>query len=268
MKNIIDMWTDEKRLEEIKSYLKSKAPGLTNGEFLSIKELCLATGLNPYLKEVWVIKRGNDNQIMIGRDGYRKGAQRQPEYDYHYVEAIYSNDIFEVVNGEVQHRHAFLKRGELVGAYCVAKRKSSSRAIHATASITEYDKKQSLWNTMKETMIKKVAEANALRLVFQEVFSGTYSDAELYEEEAPKVTQTDILKDKITENKNVENKNIIFPPCTEEQKQIIEILLEETQFSDENITKVCDYFKVQEWTQLNTDCANKFIARLKKEGGK
>ena len=43
----------------------------------------------------------------------------------------------------------------------------------------EYSLPQSLWKSKPETMIKKVAEAQALRQSFQEVFAGTYSYAEI-----------------------------------------------------------------------------------------
>jgi hypothetical protein len=42
----------------------------------------------------------------------------------------------------------------------------------------EYDTKQSVWNTKKATMSKKVAEAQGLRSNFQELFAGTLEESE------------------------------------------------------------------------------------------
>lgn len=171
------IWTDDIRLQEIR---KTYAPNLTELEFSAFIQLGKATGLNPFLKELWAVKydKSRPSQIFIGRDGYRKAAQRQPDYDYHLVDAVYSNDKFTVYNGEVNHQRGFGNRGALLGAYAVGRRKNSSVPVYVTVELREYDKNVSLWKTMKETMIKKTAEAQLLRQLFQEVFIGTFSEAE------------------------------------------------------------------------------------------
>lgn len=152
---------------------------LSDLEFKTLVGIGHATGLNPFLREIWAVKYpGKPAQIFVGRDGYRKTAQKHHDYDYHHVAAIYSEDFFEVHNNTIDHKYSFAKRGILLGAYCIAKRKSSPVEMFVTVKLSEYDKDQSTWKTMKETMIKKVAEAQALRGSFQEIFGGTLMEEE------------------------------------------------------------------------------------------
>lgn len=195
-KNDLSFWTDKTQLAEVKQLF---APNLSDLEFAGFVGMGKALALNPFLREVWAVKydKSKPAQIFIGRDGYRKVAQRQKDYDYHYADAIYSKDKFRVKNGDIDHEYSFLDRGVLMGAYCVVKRKTSSRPIFCMVKLEDYDKKHSNWSTMKETMIKKVAESQALRAAFQDTFAGTYSEDEIPEISQPKITRTQQLKEKL-----------------------------------------------------------------------
>lgn len=121
------LWDSSQELTQIKEIY---GKNLSGGEFSTLVQMGKATGLNPFLKEIWAVKYGdNPAQIFIGRDGYRKMGQRHPLYDYHLVDAVYSNDDFEVNNGEVSHKYNFQNRGILIGAYCIVQRKNASRPI-------------------------------------------------------------------------------------------------------------------------------------------
>ena len=101
---IMILWSDAKRLGEIKSLY---APKATDLEFRAFVEMGKATGLNPFLREIWLVKydQSNPAQIFIGRDGYRKLLSRSNGYEGHIVDAVYSNDEFHVdlINGVVKH---------------------------------------------------------------------------------------------------------------------------------------------------------------------
>ena len=169
-------WDCPNQLKSIKDIYAKKA---TNEEFAIFVNLGKATGLSPFLREIWLVKYGDSPaSIFIGRDGYRKSAQANPNYDFHHSDAVYSNDNFKVVNGEFHHEYCLKDRGVLIGAYSITKRKSSSRPHHVFVELKEYDKQQSNWKTMKATMIKKVAEAQCLRMAFQELFANTYCPEE------------------------------------------------------------------------------------------
>ena len=193
------MWGNEEQLKEIRTLF---APNLTGSEFQYFVGLGKATGLNPFLREIWCVKYDDNNksgkpkpaQVFIGRDGYRKAAQAHADYDYHQADAVYENDKFEVINGEVRHSYTLSKRGKLIGAYCIAKRHKSSRPQYVFAELEEYTTGQSLWAEAKwnenkyggkyksggkpATMIKKVAESQCLRAAFQDLLGGTYGEEE------------------------------------------------------------------------------------------
>ena len=195
------MWTDATALEQIR---KSFAHNLTTNEFAMLVEMGKATGLNPYLREIWAMKYGNNPaQIFIGRDGYRKSAQSNPMYDYHVADAVHVNDEFQVSDGEIKHKYSLADRGALVGAYCIVKRKDASRPMFVYVDIAEYSTNQSpleeklLKRGKPATMIKKVAEAQALRMAFQALFAGTYHEYEQFADRSVPSDRVNILNEKL-----------------------------------------------------------------------
>lgn len=276
----LNMWENDKTLQEIRRIVCSTP--LSDIEFSSLVGIGKATGLSPYLREIWALKykkRNKDTgvmeeqpaQIFIGRDGYRKGAQRHPDYEYHQVNAVYSKDEYRVINDEVQHNFGFSNRGELLGAYCIVKRKSSSRPCYVMVTMSEYYQKQSLWLTKPETMIKKVAEAQALRQAFQETFAGTYSDAELPQEpsnnnvrqlaSSPGSTQTERLKHLLRNDSHSEMDDTFHENI---QMRLLSSLIDETQLSDERLDGALEHYSVQALEDLTSDQRQDFIRNLKK----
>jgi phage recombination protein Bet len=145
--------------------------------------LCVSLQANPFKREIWSIKSGNNVNYIVGRDLYRRIAQEQPNYDGHIVNAIYSKDVFRVVNGQVHHESAdFNNRGQLVGAYCIVRAKNRSLDYLTICNLSEYKGNTPIWNSKTETMIKKVAEAQALRGAFQGLFAGTYEESEAWQD--------------------------------------------------------------------------------------
>ena len=284
----IDMWHDESKLQEIRKMVSPSTP-LSDMEFSFLVELGRATQLNPFMKEIWAVKYRRKNrdtgkyeelpaQIFIGRDGYRKTAQRQPDYEYHQVNAVYSKDEFKICGDEIQHAYGFANRGELLGAYCIVKRKRSSKYTYVMVTVGEYNLNQGLWKDKPETMIKKVAEAQALRQAFQEVLAGTYSDAELPQDEKTPLrivsgnTQTDKLNSLLnvdTQTGEIIEKPVFVPgddeiSASEEQIDTITDLFNKKQLNQERINKAFDLYKIEKLEQLTDAEARKFIFQLEK----
>lgn len=94
---------------------------------------------------------------------------------------MYSKDEFKISQGDIVHNYSLNDRGALVGAYCSVKRKSAAKPVFVYVELSEYNTGKSLWLTKKATMIKKVAEAQGLRMAFQELFAGTYDEDEVRE---------------------------------------------------------------------------------------
>ena len=219
--NIMKLWGDEKKLHEIKSLY---APKATDLEFRAFVEMGKATGLNPFLREIWLVKydQSNPAQIFIGRDGYRKLLSRSAGYEGHIVDAVYSNDEFHVdlLNAHVKHIPNLKDRGKLLGAYCIAYMKGLRIPAYTFVDVSEYDLKRSLWNTHKATMIKKVAEAQTTRMAVQ-LCSGTYSPDEMPE---------DLLKDSDSKSNELNKKYKLYEgeKINKETGEILEPQQEET----------------------------------------
>lgn len=271
------LWDDSERINEVR---KLFAPKLSDNEFKFFIGLGKATGLNPFLREIWAVKY-QDNvpaQVFIGRDGYRKAAQSHDDYEWHEPDSIYENDVFEKVNGEIRHKYNLKDRGQLIGAYCLVKRKSSQRPVCIRVLLEEYSTGKSLWNSKPETMIKKVAEAQALRLCFQDLLGGTYSDAEYHKVEAPPLqvvggnTQTAKLNNLlgipvdvttgeiINDSDTLDNRN----RATAEQLERIDQLIDEKKLSEERLQKAFKLYEITELEQLTAVNARKFIFNLEK----
>jgi len=296
--NELLMWDDEKKLGEIR---KLFAPKLSDMEFKFFVGLGKASRLNPFTREIWAVKYQDSApaQVFIGRDGYRKAAQAHSDYDFHQCDAVYENDEFEVVNGEVNHKYKLVNRGALVGAYCIAKRHKSSRPMYVFADIKEYSTGKSLWNSQTgkpATMIKKVAESQCLRACFQDLLGGTYGEEEFNNQEEQRTmrlvgnTNTQKLKNVlgIGEPHEAENHNHVVAddyieyvdyepvdvPASQDDgtvshlspKQISSIaeLFNRKNFSQERIKKALAYYGVSAVEELDNNKAEQLISQLER----
>lgn len=175
--DVMQVWS---RTDEIR---KLFCHNLTEIEFKFFCGMGIALGANPFKREIWNVKydKTKPAAIFTGRDFARKKAQEQPDYDGHIADAVYSNDDFTVETGIPNHKYKLKDRGELLGAYFLGHRKSISKPFYLYVNFSEYDKQQSLWKTIPVTMIKKVAEAQGCRMMFQGVFAGTYDESEAFD---------------------------------------------------------------------------------------
>ncbi|WP_438967032.1 phage recombination protein Bet [Flavobacterium sp.] len=240
-----NLWNKEDIIYKLKDMY---ANTLSDLEFTTFIEIGKATGLNPFLREIWAVKYGNQSaNIFIGRDGYRKAAQENPDYDYHHVDAVYSNDNFSIKNGEVHHQYSVSDRGNLIGGYCIVKRKSSSKPQFNYVELQEYSSNKSLWVTKPATMIKKVAEAQCLRMTFQSIFSGTYDESENW-------------KTSSNETVNI-HANEVINPSRYEMISELKTLIKEKGISDEVIQKGLEKENVKYISDLCMDSLNNWIER-------
>jgi phage recombination protein Bet len=173
-------WTSNTTVSDLKQQFGS---GLTDSEFSMFMMLSKNTGLNPFLKEVWAVKYDKNvpAQIFISRDGYRRVIGQNPSYRGHCSDAVYSNDEFhcDIQTGAIHHKMNFKDRGRLIGAYSKVLMENADIPYYVFVNIEEYDKNNSIWKEKKATMIKKVAECQAIRMAAYNQLAGTYSPDEV-----------------------------------------------------------------------------------------
>ena len=277
--DVLVMWNDKTQLEEIRLVF---AQNLNKSEFQMLIGIGKAARLNPFLREIWAIKYGDSAaQIFIGRDGYRKMALSNPEYDYHQADAIYENDEFVIVDGIPNHKYSLNNRGKLIGAYCIVKRHNSSRPTYVFCEFKEYSTNQSLWKDPSQkgkpaTMIKKVAEAQALRATFPNIFNGTYAEEEKWyfekeeknekalkgEKKAESFEHNEQLKDLFTPT--IQDEPFEHPKVSDEQIKEIEGLFTELALTDNRITKALVSHEVSCLEELTETKAKILINQLNK----
>jgi len=255
--SLMVLWDEPSSLKEIREIF---APTLTETEFKSFIGLGKGTGLNPFLKEIYAVKydKTKPATFIIARDGYRKSAQSHPDYDYHRTSAVYSNDEFQNDNGKIDHKYGFGDRGQLLGAYCMVKRKSSSEPIYVDVPLKEYDQTHSCWRNMKETMIKKVAEAQCLKASFQELFAGSMSDDEY------QIAKANEKKIKVNPVLDLLQPSV----ATKAQLEVIRDLIDVSGMSEDRLAKAKMHFGVEFLPDLTEGQADEFISILNKEAKK
>ena len=274
-----NQWEDNEQLKEIR---KLFAPKATDIEFQFFIGLGKATNLNPFAREIWCVKyhESSPAQIFVGRDGYRKAAQSHSDYDFHQCDSVYENDDFFVTNGEVHHKYNLANRGNLIGAYCIAKRRKSSKYIYVFSDLKEYSTEKNLWNPKTgkpATMIKKVAESQCLRACFQDLLGGTYGEEEMdnscrkldnihyISESSQKEKLRKILDNTIIYSNDEKIIEYDINSCASKEKLCeIQSLIIEKELTDERKKKALAHYKVERFEDLTEIQASLFISQLKR----
>lgn len=241
------------------------APTLTNDEFKVFVGLGMSLGANPFTREIWAVKYGNQQaSIFCGRDFYRKKAQEQSDYDGHIVNAIYANDEFSIENGQPSHKvNSFKERGSLIGAFCSVYRKGLKVPYFVTVQLSEYTKGQSTWKSMPETMIKKVAEAQALRGAYQGIFRGTYDESE---QETIEASHTELPT---IEQKDYAYSLLNSSAFDDEQKTVFDDELSDNGLSIDRLNSIIGELKMNQSDSPNPsmkEMQKQLDSRLKRDG--
>ena len=156
------------------------AKGASDNELALFLHLAQTYGLDPFAKEIWCLKYGNQAAtIFTSRDGYLKIANGRLEMDGIQSDAVYENDgLIKQADGTIQHTYGTPERGKLIGAYAMVFRKDRSRAAYFYAPMAEYNAGSNpTWRKYPTAMIIKVAEACALKRAFS--ISGLVTQEEM-----------------------------------------------------------------------------------------
>ena len=155
---------DQAKIELIK---KTVAKGATNDELGMFMHLCQTYQLDPFRKEIWFIKRGNDPTIMTSRDGYLKIAQNDPNFVGLQGFVVKEGDHFEIDAESFKVIHRFgTKRGKTLGAWAAAYHRTRKPSICFVEFDEYYETKSPVWQKYPSAMIQKVAEVFVLKRQF------------------------------------------------------------------------------------------------------
>lgn len=167
----------------VQEYIVGTNAQITMPEFKFFSELCKVRGLNPYLKEAFCIKFGDQPaQIVVSKDVFLKRAVLHPDYD-----GMESGIIVISENGEIIERNGcfMLPSEKLVGGWAKVYRKSWTHPTYCSVSYDEVAQRKkdgtlnSNWQGKPTTMVNKVAKSRALRETFVEQLGGMYEAEEM-----------------------------------------------------------------------------------------
>lgn len=150
----------------------------TDDELRLFLARCAKTGLDPFMRQIYSIKRGGKHTIQVGIDGLRLVAVRSGDAD--------GQDGPYWCGADGVWRDTWLDQSPPSACRVVVYRKGQSRGYTGVVHLREYfQQNNGLWKSMPAQMLAKAAEAVALRKAFPQELSGLYADAEMDQADAP-----------------------------------------------------------------------------------
>jgi phage recombination protein Bet len=147
--------------------------GATDAEFALFGHICKRSGLDPFARQIYSIKRGNQRTIQTGIDGFRLIAERSGNYAGSSKITYFNSEglPFKEDSGRPPSK-AEITIQKIVGGHVCN--------FTAEARWSEYNPGNNhIWKKMPATMLGKCAESLALRKAFPADLSGLYTKEEM-----------------------------------------------------------------------------------------
>lgn len=188
--------------DEVAILRETYAKDATDAELAVFLAVASEHKLNPFVGEVWLVKRKATEpaSIQVGRDGYLAHAERHPGYDGMQSDVVHANDHFEVeiLAGKIEHRYGAGDRGPITGAYAIVWRRDRRTPFYFFAPFEEFrdavGQDAPLWKRRPSQMIQKSAEKGALQRAFRiSVDDATVADFETSEQRIDRIREENRL---------------------------------------------------------------------------
>ena len=183
----------------VRNYLVSgDKERVTIQEIAMFINLCKYSGLNPWLKEAYCIKYGNDPATMVvGKEAFLKRAEIHTAFDGCESGII----VIHPEVGEIEYRKGSFRLPDetIIGGWAEVWRKDRTHSTRIEVPFEEYAGRKkdgslnSQWAKKPGTMIRKVAQVQALREAFPNSFGGMYTAEEQGAVETEFTTVPDVI---------------------------------------------------------------------------
>uniref|UniRef100_A0A6H1ZPP8 Putative DNA recombination protein n=1 Tax=viral metagenome TaxID=1070528 RepID=A0A6H1ZPP8_9ZZZZ len=170
--------------ENVKKYLVSGGGSVTDQELMYFLGVCKSRGLNPFNKDAYLIKYGNNDPaaIVISIDYFRSRAKVQPDCVGWKKGIVVQRD-----DGTLRDSAGIILEGEkLIGGFFEATPQGWSVLFRLEVNLSGYIKKTKdgritkFWSEENQpSQIAKVAESQGLRTMWPNEFQGIYEEAEI-----------------------------------------------------------------------------------------
>ena len=178
---------------------------LTDSEFQLFAMVCNHTGMDPFTKQIYAVKRGGRVTHQTGIDGYRSTAENTHQYrgsDEATFEACGCGEDDSPPDHPLLARvvvHRATPEGTIVDQIGVARWHELKPAHTRKNDTSGYE--DAMWWRMPFNQISKCAEANGLRKLFPRILGGTYiaeeMQQEVFEGDATEVAQPRRAQDRL-----------------------------------------------------------------------
>ena len=196
----------------VANYLVRGNSHATEQDIIMFMSLCKFNKLNPFLNEAYLVKYGSQPaQMITSKEAYFKRAEENPNF-----KGIRSGIIVMRQNEIQEVEGCFQVPGDLLlGGWAEVYRSDRDFPVVAKVNLSEYDKKQSVWNEKKSTMISKIAKVQALREAFPSQLgamylgeeTAEYAEVSEVETESKKQAESALTKAKKAMSKAVKKKD-------------------------------------------------------------
>jgi len=160
---------------------------VTDAEVLMFLKLCQYQKLNPFLREVYLIKYGTSPATMVtGKETFLKRAMKNPKYKGHKTTItddgkvatteVYVEGYIVPITVSVDYEEYVGMKDEYVWDAAQRKNVPTGKKVP-----------NGMWATKPKTMLKKVSLVQALREAFPDDFGGLYSQEEISHIETEKL---------------------------------------------------------------------------------